>query len=282
MKLPPTITDLTVNGRFEGKSVSFPPLAYKPPRYKFKLSATCQQPNSLKLSLSLFPSISQHGMAVLHSSLAPYCLKKLIILPFPYPKPTISTKRLNLFQAMSSSSKSQTSAPVYKVPGLDPEEMDRVAYQTFQRYSSSSVKRNGKGVAVVWFRNDLRVLDNEALYKAWISSQEVLAVYCVDPRLFGSTHYFGFPKTGGTNFILLQEFQIFDLPSWSFWTFGLFSITLGCEMFGILFSIWLVLLCLKSPCNIEWCRIEMSYNFVVWQRWERNFSLSAWLTWRKI
>ncbi|BBG95411.1 cryptochrome 3 [Prunus dulcis] len=129
----------------------------------------------------------------------------LIILPFPYPKPTISTKRLNLFQAMSSSSKSQSSAPVYKVPGLDPEDMDRVADQTFQRYSASSVKRNGKGVAVVWFRNDLRVLDNEALYKAWISSQEVLAVYCVDPRLFGSTHYFGFPKTGALRAQFLIE-----------------------------------------------------------------------------
>ncbi|ONI34095.1 hypothetical protein PRUPE_1G462400 [Prunus persica] len=144
-------------------------------------------------------------MAVLHSSLAPYRLKKLIILPFPYPKPTISTKRLNLFQAMSSSSKSQSSAPVYKVPGLDPEDMDRVADQTFQRYSASPVKRNGKGVAVVWFRNDLRVLDNEALYKAWISSQEVLGVYCVDPRLFGSTHYFGFPKTGALRAQFLIE-----------------------------------------------------------------------------
>ncbi|XP_021834803.1 cryptochrome DASH, chloroplastic/mitochondrial [Prunus avium] len=144
-------------------------------------------------------------MAVLHSSLAPYFLKKLIILPFPYPKPTLSTKRLDLFQAMSSSSKSQPSAPVYKVPGLDPEEMDRVADQTFQRYSSSSVKRNGKGVAVVWFRNDLRVLDNEALYKAWVSSQELLAVYCVDPRLFGSTHYFGFPKTGASRAQFLIE-----------------------------------------------------------------------------
>lgn len=147
-------------------------------------------------------------MAYLHSSLAPHCLKKLIILPlFPHSKPTISTQRLNLFRPMSSSSSSkpESPAPVSQVPGLDPVEMERAADQTLQRYSaSSSAKRNGRGVAVVWFRNDLRVLDNEALYKAWVSSQEVLAVYCVDPRIFGSTHYFGFPKTGGANLVLLK------------------------------------------------------------------------------
>lgn len=57
----------------------------------------------------------------------------------------------------------------------------------------------------MWFRNDLRVLDNEALYKAWLSSETVLPVYCVDPRLFTTTYYFGFPKTGGIviNFYLL-------------------------------------------------------------------------------
>ena len=80
--------------------------------------------------------------------------------------------------------------------------MGKIVEQTFQRYSSSDeAKRNGSGVAIVWFRNDLRVLDNEALVKAWASSQAVLPVYCVDPRLFGTTHYFGFPKTGGTHII---------------------------------------------------------------------------------
>ncbi|XP_050127503.1 cryptochrome DASH, chloroplastic/mitochondrial [Malus sylvestris] len=148
-------------------------------------------------------------MAYLHSWLAPHCLKKLIIRPlFPNPKPTISTERLNLFRPMSSSSSSKPESPaaVSQVPGLDPVEMERVADQTLQRYSaSSSAKRNGRGVAVVWFRNDLRLLDNEALYKAWVSSQEVLAVYCVDPRIFGSTHYFGFPKTGALRAQFLIE-----------------------------------------------------------------------------
>jgi hypothetical protein len=59
-------------------------------------------------------------------------------------------------------------------------------------------RSGGGGVAIVWFRNDLRVLDNEAVVRAWAASDAVLPVYCVDPRISaGSTHYFGFPKTGG-------------------------------------------------------------------------------------
>lgn len=82
--------------------------------------------------------------------------------------------------------------------------MSSVAEQTFRRYRDSGRKRKGKGVAVVWFRNDLRVLDNEALIRAWDRSEAVLPVYCVDPRLFEVTHYFGFPKTG----VLRAKFMI--------------------------------------------------------------------------
>lgn len=87
---------------------------------------------------------------------------------------------------------------VYRVPALDEEEMASVAGKTFERYAlPSSAKRNGKGTAILWFRNDLRVLDNDALYRAWSSSDTLLPVYCLDPRLFQTTHYFAFPKTGG-------------------------------------------------------------------------------------
>lgn len=104
-----------------------------------------------------------------------------------------------------------------RVPGLNPSEIDAVAEETVRRYSvvssgagssssSSSGKRSGKGVAIVWFRNDLRVLDNEALVKAWEESEVVLPVYCVDPRLFGgATHYFGFAKTGALRSKFLLE-----------------------------------------------------------------------------
>lgn len=83
--------------------------------------------------------------------------------------------------------------------------MGSVAEQTFRWYTSSDIKRKGRGIAVVWFRNDLRVLDNEALIRAWDQSGEVLPVYCVDPRLFGVTHCFGFPKTGGINSLCFDQ-----------------------------------------------------------------------------
>ncbi|CAD6338786.1 unnamed protein product [Miscanthus lutarioriparius] len=92
------------------------------------------------------------------------------------------------------------------VPSLCANEACAVADEAFQRYTSPSLRRGGVGVAVVWFRNDLRVLDNEALLRAWAASEAVLPVYCVDPRVFaGSTHYFGLPKTGALRAQFLIE-----------------------------------------------------------------------------
>jgi deoxyribodipyrimidine photo-lyase len=88
------------------------------------------------------------------------------------------------------------------VPSLGAEETAAAADEAFRRHTSPGMRRGGGssagGVAVVWFRSDLRVLDNEALLRAWAASEAVLPVYCVDPRVFGgATHRFGFPKTGG-------------------------------------------------------------------------------------
>ncbi len=48
---------------------------------------------------------------------------------------------------------------------------------------------------LVWFRNDLRVRDNEVLTKASLSAKEVIPVFCFDPRMFEKTSL-GFSKTG--------------------------------------------------------------------------------------
>lgn len=48
---------------------------------------------------------------------------------------------------------------------------------------------------IVWFRNDLRVKDQEALHKACSSGADVIPVYCFDPRHFEMTEI-GYPKTG--------------------------------------------------------------------------------------
>lgn len=110
---------------------------------------------------------------------------------------------LHLSKPLSSSSLFLCSAAkmndhIHRVPALNEEEINSVAVKTFERYAlPSPAKRNGKGISILWFRNDLRVLDNDALYKAWSSSETLLPVYCLDPRLFHTTHFFNFPKTGG-------------------------------------------------------------------------------------
>lgn len=49
--------------------------------------------------------------------------------------------------------------------------------------------------SIVWFRNDLRCHDNEALAAASKESLSVLPVYCFDPRDYGKSSS-GFDKTG--------------------------------------------------------------------------------------
>ncbi|CAM6033489.1 unnamed protein product [Sphagnum compactum] len=49
--------------------------------------------------------------------------------------------------------------------------------------------------SIVWFRNDLRVHDNEALVSANHDSSSILPVYCFDPRDYGKSSS-GFDKTG--------------------------------------------------------------------------------------
>ena len=48
---------------------------------------------------------------------------------------------------------------------------------------------------IVWFRNDLRIRDNETLIKALNDSEKIIPVFCFDPRTFEETNL-GFPKTG--------------------------------------------------------------------------------------
>ncbi len=49
---------------------------------------------------------------------------------------------------------------------------------------------------IVWFRNDLRLQDNEALYSACQEADSIIPVYCFDVRHFRKTQLYGFPKTG--------------------------------------------------------------------------------------
>lgn len=59
---------------------------------------------------------------------------------------------------------------------------------------SSDTIMSGKTI-LIWFRNDLRIHDNEMLIKAIAKGDNVLPVYCFDPRYFGKTSY-GTQKSG--------------------------------------------------------------------------------------
>ena len=47
---------------------------------------------------------------------------------------------------------------------------------------------------LVWFRNDLRTIDNAVLFEAQKNGNQLIAVYCFDPRSFAFDK-FGFKKT---------------------------------------------------------------------------------------
>lgn len=62
---------------------------------------------------------------------------------------------------------------------------------------------------LVWFRNDLRIRDNETLSRAIQSGIQVIPVYCFDPRMYANTSL-GFPKTGAIRAKFILE-SITDL-----------------------------------------------------------------------
>ncbi|XP_076952212.1 blue-light photoreceptor PHR2-like [Bidens hawaiensis] len=64
-----------------------------------------------------------------------------------------------------------------------------------RRPSDPSNAAAARRTTVVWFRNDLRVHDNESLSSANNDSMSVLPVYCFDPRDYGKSSS-GFDKTG--------------------------------------------------------------------------------------
>jgi deoxyribodipyrimidine photo-lyase len=68
-----------------------------------------------------------------------------------------------------------------------------------------------KRTVLVWFRNDLRVRDNEMLSRACERSEKIIPVFCFDPRYYNLTK-FGTRKTGllRTRFIFESVKQLQD------------------------------------------------------------------------
>ena len=65
--------------------------------------------------------------------------------------------------------------------------------------------------AVVWFKTDLRLHDNETLVKAILQSETIIPVYCFDESHFTTTP-FGFKKTGDFRTQFLFE-SLLDLEA---------------------------------------------------------------------
>lgn len=59
--------------------------------------------------------------------------------------------------------------------------------------------------AILWFRNDLRIHDNEALHEAIRMADEVLPVYVFDDRTFQGNTSYGFDKTGKYRAKFIEE-----------------------------------------------------------------------------
>ena len=64
--------------------------------------------------------------------------------------------------------------------------------------------------AIVWFKTDLRLQDNETLVKAIAQSDQIIPLYCFDDSQFATTSY-GFKKTGSFRAqFLLESLQDLD------------------------------------------------------------------------
>ncbi len=63
--------------------------------------------------------------------------------------------------------------------------------------------KNKRGI--LWFRSDLRLHDNEALYDALQVTDELIPVYVLDPRVVESKTKWGFDKTGHHRYQFILE-----------------------------------------------------------------------------
>ncbi|WP_428331071.1 DASH family cryptochrome [Mucilaginibacter sp.] len=61
-----------------------------------------------------------------------------------------------------------------------------------------------KKIALIWFKTNLRLSDNECLFRAIAENDEVIPFYCLDDHLFQTTKL-GFKKAGGFRLKFLKE-----------------------------------------------------------------------------
>jgi len=112
--------------------------------------------------------------------------------------------------------------------------------------------------SIVWFRNDLRLHDNEALTQALETSEEIIPVYIFDERLFNGETRYGFPKLGKFRAKFIYD-SIKDLSE-SIYSKGGFLITELGQPEELLFN-----LCRKYNARWVYCNRERTQEEITVQ-----------------
>ncbi|PSR94754.1 Blue-light photoreceptor like [Actinidia chinensis var. chinensis] len=163
------------------------PEAQTPPEDRTHLATVA--PNSLataSISLSLSTILPTHFLLPpkLSSLLSPHPNK--VGIPSQIP----SLSRLSL-----SSSSLSPPKPSFKSTTVSANPLQSPLSLKPRRPSDPSNAAGIRRASIVWFRNDLRIHDNECLNSANNESISVLPLYCFDPRDYGKSAS-GFDKTG--------------------------------------------------------------------------------------
>ncbi|XVF72643.1 hypothetical protein PTKIN_Ptkin12aG0136300 [Pterospermum kingtungense] len=172
------------------------------PTYETK---STEEHNETQNQLEIFPSQSPFATASLSLSSLPTALPTHFlthpkILPlFSSPSPNkvkvptqaSSLSHLSLSSTINSPSPSKISfkSTISNNPLQSP--LSLGPRRPLDPSNGAALRR----ASIVWFRNDLRVHDNECLNSANNDSMSVLPVYCFDPRDYGKSSY-GFDKKG--------------------------------------------------------------------------------------
>ncbi|XP_043711061.1 blue-light photoreceptor PHR2 [Telopea speciosissima] len=141
--------------------------------------------STASISLSLSTILPTHLLLPPKpSSLLPALPNKIKI-----PSQVSSLSHLSLSSSSQSPPKSSFRSTFSASPLQAP--LPRAPRRSSEPSNLAGVRRS----SIVWFRNDLRVHDNECLNTAQNESISVLPVYCFDPRDYGKSSS-GFDKTG--------------------------------------------------------------------------------------
>ncbi|KAF7804865.1 blue-light photoreceptor PHR2 [Senna tora] len=140
-------------------------------------------PASISLSLStILPSyLSVNSRTASSFSLQPNKVKV----------PTLASSLAHLSLSSTSPSPSKISFKSTISPNPLQNPLTLGPHRSFDPSNGAAIRR----ASIVWFRNDLRILDNECLNSANNESISVLPVYCFDPTEYGKSSS-GFDKTG--------------------------------------------------------------------------------------